>query len=392
MENIDTVARREQLSPKREPYWSKLSAGVYVGYRRLEVGGTWIARVRHNGKQEYRALGDLATLEPRGQYDEASRLVREWAQHLTGGGLNEVKTVRSACEAYVAHLRSNKREKAANDAQARFANYVLDNERFASTELAKLTPAMVQAWRERLSARPVHRGSGNSKTGSKPTDLARSASSLNRDMVPVKAALNLAFEDGWVTTDFAWRNKLKPIKNADGTRNIYLDKQQRQRFIEAAPADLANFLRAMGSLPIRPGAMAELRVKDFDARLGQLSIRIDKTKSRAFTLPDGVAAFFSAMCKDKLPEAHIFARADGVAWNKDRWKVGVKAAAEAVGLPERTVLYSVRHSVITDLVRSGLDLASVAALSGTSVRMIEKHYDQHRPNRATAALAQIAAA
>lgn len=40
---------------------------------------------------------------------------------------------RCACEVYVAHLRSNKREKAANDAQARFANYVLDNERFAST-------------------------------------------------------------------------------------------------------------------------------------------------------------------------------------------------------------------------------------------------------------------
>jgi site-specific recombinase XerD len=53
----------------------------------------------------------------------------------------------------------------------------------------------------------------------------------------------------------------------------------------------------------------------------------------------------------------------------------------------------VRHSVITDLVIGGLDLATVAKLAGTSLLMIDKHYHKLVKSRATAALSalQIAA-
>ncbi len=48
-----------------------------------------------------------------------------------------------------------------------------------------------------------------------------------------------------------------------------------------------------------------------------------------------------------------------------------------------------RHSVITDLVTGGLDLLTVAQLSGTSVAMIEKHYGHLRADHAAAALAGL---
>lgn len=68
----------------------------------------------------------------------------------------------------------------------------------------------------------------------------------------------------------------------------------------------------------------------------------------------------------------------------------MKAAATAAGLDAAVTAYTLRHSVITDLVTGGLDLLTVAQLSGTSVLMIEKHYGHHRAEHAAAALAGLA--
>ena len=68
----------------------------------------------------------------------------------------------------------------------------------------------------------------------------------------------------------------------------------------------------------------------------------------------------------------------------------MKEAAQAAGLPEGSTAYTLRHSVITDLVVAGLDLLTVAQLSGTSVAMIEKHYGHLRAEHARQALATLA--
>jgi site-specific recombinase XerD len=52
----------------------------------------------------------------------------------------------------------------------------------------------------------------------------------------------------------------------------------------------------------------------------------------------------------------------------------INEAAKAAKLPKETCAYSLRHSAITDLVMSALDLFHIAQVSGTSVAMIEKNY------------------
>jgi site-specific recombinase XerD len=59
-------------------------------------------------------------------------------------------------------------------------------------------------------------------------------------------------------------------------------------------------------------------------------------------------------------------------------------------LPEGTTAYTLRHSVISDLVHDGLDLLTVAQISGTSVAMIERHYGHLRSEVAVTALARLA--
>ena len=68
----------------------------------------------------------------------------------------------------------------------------------------------------------------------------------------------------------------------------------------------------------------------------------------------------------------------------------MKTAAKLAGLPEATVAYTLRHSVVTDLVKGGLDLFHVAKLAGTSIAMIERHYGQQQNEHARKALERLA--
>ncbi|MES2716718.1 MAG: tyrosine-type recombinase/integrase [Pseudomonadota bacterium] len=144
-------------------------------------------------------------------------------------------------------------------------------------------------------------------------------------------------------------------------------------------------------VPLRPGALAALTAGNFDRRLGVLTIGKDKAgKDRKIKLPKVTSDLFAGLTKDKLPGAPIFAREDGKAWDKDSWKWPIKEAAAAAELPPTTTAYTLRHSTITDLVTQGLDLLTVAVLSGTSVVMIERHYGHLRADHAAAALERLA--
>jgi integrase len=217
-------------------------------------------------------------------------------------------------------------------------------------------------------------------------------------MTCFRAALNLAFRDGLVTSDFAWRSKLLPVKGADRRRDVYLSTDQRRRLIAQLPADVADLLRGLSLVPLRPGALAALTVASYDKRLKMLTIGKDKAgKDRKIALPDATAAFFAGHCKNKLPTAPLLARSTGKAWDKDAWKKPIQDAVAAANadatdadkLPAGVTCYAMRHSVITDLIHGGLDALTVAQLSGTSIVMIEKHYGHLTQEHARAALARL---
>src|SRR4051812_20959247 len=55
---IDTRSARAKLPGRREPYWTVLSQGCALGYRKGAKGGTWIVRFRgEDGRQHYDAIG-----------------------------------------------------------------------------------------------------------------------------------------------------------------------------------------------------------------------------------------------------------------------------------------------------------------------------------------------
>jgi integrase len=318
--------------------------------------------------------------------DEAKKAAEAWFEHMGRGGNADAVTVRQACERYVAHVRASRGEAKAKDLHAKLNRWVY-GDKIAGIELAKLSRKHVDAWRHRLAGAKVVVNPHSDQQETRD----RAASSVNRDMTPLRAALNFAHDSGDATSDMAWRVALRPIENADRQRDAYLDRAQRTALLNSASEDVRQFLRGLALVPLRPGALAALTVASFDKRLGVLTIGKDKSgRDRRIKLPSATAAYFADQAKDKLPSAPLLARANGKSWDKDAWKKPVKAAAKAAALPGSVTAYSMRHSAITDLVTAGLDLLTVAQLSGTSVAMIERHYGHLRADHAAAALAALA--
>ncbi|MYN45923.1 tyrosine-type recombinase/integrase [Pseudoduganella sp. FT93W] len=383
---IDTVSSRDKLKPRREPYWHRVYKGCYLGYRKMaaDSAGVWQARFsQEDGRKVTKSIGVLDDLPAHERFDKAINISREWFEHVGMGGATKAVTVLDACIDYASMVREKKGDKPADDLMARYRRWV-EKDSIHKVELMKLTREHIKAFKRRLTAAPV-------KINKAGKMRERSKDSVNRDMATVRAALNYAKAEGKVTNDFAWSEGLKAYKNVSKRRELYLDRGQRRSFIEHAPDDLATFLRGLSMLPLRPGALAALKAGDFDARLSVLKIGQDKHgMDRKIKLPEATAVILKASAKNKLPTAPLFSRADGSAWNKDGWKWPIKKAATAATLPAGATAYTLRHSVISDLVHGGLDLLTVAQISGTSVAMIEKHYGHLRGEVAASALAKLA--
>jgi len=386
---IDTVTARARLKVRREPYWQRISKGFHVGFRKMSgtTTGSWSLRhAGENGNEIEHSLGKLEDCPDHRRFDHAVELAREWLARSESGVVDTsqpIYTVMAACDAYVNRVRELRGAKAADDLEARYRRWVRSDP-IHKVPLPQLTPRHLDDFRRRLIASPVQANKAGKVR-------ERSKDSVNRDMAALRAALNRALADRMVASDFAWREPLKAYKNVTKRRGLYLDREQRRAFIEHAPEYLAAFLRGLSSLPLRPGALAALTVADFDRRLHVLKIGTDKSGAdRKIKVPPSTARLFEQISSERPPAAPLLARPDGQAWTKDAWKKPIKEAAQSAGLPSGTTAYTLRHSVITDLVHDGLDLLTVAQLSGTSVAMIEKHYGHLRSEIAIEALARLA--
>lgn len=387
MPDLSRIGEREKLKPKAgdEPHWHRLRQGVYLGYRpsKKVAGGTWFARFydADTNRNKRKRLGDYGALAGHDVFRQAKTDAEAWASTVESGGelAGDMVTVRDACLAYL-------EEKPNSIAEGVFRRHVYDDP-IAKVKLDKLRRHHLRSWRKRLEQAPALLT--RTKEGEKRWK-ERAKSTVNRDMVPLRAALGRVLTPGPPNTDAAWQEALKPFKGADKRREVYLDKGERKRLINAACEETRPFLRALCLLPLRPGSLASLTARDFDKRTRTLTIGKDKNGiPRQISLPQVVADFLAAQVKGKLPTAPVFARHSGDAWNKDTWKHPIKDAVRGANLPDAVSAYTLRHSVITDLIRVRLPILTVAQLSGTSVAMIEKHYGHLVRDDAEGALATL---
>ena len=368
---LNTVHKRRQLKPRKWPYWQPVGKGKAVGFYRTTDGGTWRARIRTpEGKQLFEVLGgDLES-----EYDDMLVEAQKWFDlALT---LEDARyTVKQAVADYVAHLKVEKGEKAAQHVKQRLEKHLVP--KHGEVELPKLTTRQLKTWRDGLV-----------RVSDDADDVRKSKDSANRVLSMAKAALNLAFRSGLVNSDTAWK-RVPAFKDVGEARKLFLTDKQVRALLDHAKGGLRSLLRAGVLTGARYGELTAARVHDLDVINGSLRLT-GKTGTRDAYLSDDALTFFKELAKDKLPNAWLLTRDDGEPWGKSHQDRPIKEAVKAAKLPPETVFYSLRHYHISKALLAGISPQVVAENCGTSVRMIEKHYGKFMPKDRRAMLNQVA--
>ncbi len=382
--SIHLARCRNELTPRREPYWgAPLDRGRHLGIRKLDDGtATWIAKLRdEDGQRHYRSLGRLT---PKFEFSEAKREAEKWFADFAVGVTDEVATVASACKEYVAALEADGRgavakgdrrkdpagvpgSGAAHDTAMRFKRFVYDAP-IGKTRLDKIRTAKLRDWR-------------NALPGSKD--------SQNRNWAALRAALNLAVTNRRVNPAAAqeWRD-VKQHRNAKRRRDLFLDLKQRRALLKACEGAVRDLAEAVALTGARPGELVNAKRSQFDARTHTMRFS-GKTGTRDVPLSPAAVKFFTRIAKGKLPAAPLLPGPDGKPWPHSGWDEGIRAAVTKAELPAGVVLYTLRHSWITEALRGGMSTLDVARLTGTSLQMIQQHYGHLVADSARERLAQV---
>lgn len=380
--DLSKVGAREKLKLKagNAPHFQRLRAGLFLGFR--PGADTWIARARADrGDYQTKSLGDFAELPGNERFGAAKKDAEAFGDLVETGGVRpaDLETVSDACRAYLATVADGN-----GIASGVFRRHVYFDP-LGRVKLDKLRRNHLRQWRKRLEDAPA--AVSRDKAGS--VTKKRAASTTNRDMVPLRAALRRVLVPGAPNTEAAWQEALLPAKKVDGRRTLYVDRGERKRLVESAPEEAKPFLRALCLLPLRSGALAALTVSQFDKRTRTLTVGTDKAgQDRRIILPPATAEFMATQAKGKLPAAYLFDQG-GKNWERHEWAHAIKVAGKLAKLPAATCAYTLRHSVLTDLVLARLPLLQVAQISGTSAAMIERHYGHLVSDAAETALAAL---
>jgi integrase len=359
---LETANQRKGLAPRRDPHWgtNPLAVNFHLGFRKTEKGSeTWVARHKgEDGKRQWKPLGRVTGTF--GFY-EARDAAFAWLKDIERGIDPGAATVETACKAYVDDRRSEKSEANAHDAEMRFKRCVYDTS-FGKIPLAKIRAAQIKAWRNALV---------------EPTDSdirPVSKATVNRTMVSLKAALNMAVRDRLVSADAAieW-GSVKAYPDASRRRDLYLDLKQRRALLKAAEGAVRDLIEAAMLTGARAGELTSALRNQFDQRTGTLTLR-GKTGERRVPLSAAPLKLFERLAKSKLPTAYLLVRDDGKTWNHSDWDELIRDAAAKAELPTGVCLYTLRHSFITTALQGGLAVSDVSLLVGTSAAMIQKFY------------------
>jgi hypothetical protein len=200
MPDLSRIKERESLKPRKgdEPHWQRLRQGCYLGFRPSKKGkrGNWFARAYNpdSGRNSRKALGDYNALNGHEIFNQAKADAETWAKTVESGGERpcNLQTVGDACESY--------REQKPCSIQDGILRRHVFSDPIASIKLDKLRRHHLRAWRTRLEERPalVTRGNQGEKVWKQ-----RAKSTVNRDMVPLRAALTQVLSPGAPNTDAA---------------------------------------------------------------------------------------------------------------------------------------------------------------------------------------------
>jgi integrase len=356
--------------------------------------GTWVAR-HYVGEQSYEvqklgvaddvsdadADADGVAVLDFWQAQEAARKAMVERAH-TAHGKHGPYTVGAAMDDYIAFLYHNRK----SGADARYRDRALIRPVLGDVEVAKLTADKLRQWQQQMARTPARLRTREglkqqyAKLDTVEAKRARKVT-VNRTLITLKAALNMAWREGKVASNAEW-SRVKPFENVNTARIRYLSVAEAKRLINACDPDFRLLVQAALETGCRLGELVVLEVHDFNPDADTLAIRQSKSgKSRHVVLTEEGAAFFRQLCAGHPGSATMLQRADGHPWGRSQQGLLMTAACQHAKITPPINFHGLRHTWASLAVMAGMPLMVVAKnLGHRDTRMVEMHYGHLAPS------------
>ena len=377
---LEVRSNRLKLSVAKKPVFTKIGAGLSVGYRRNVTAGTWVVRVADGlGGNWTKAVGTADDFEDADgtrvlDYWQATDRARALAQRGRddediGADQGRPLTVDQALDAYALDLQA-RRGGSINVSRVR--KHLPAS--LAQKVVALLTMRDARRWRDNLIAK-----------GLKPASVNRSAAAL-------RAALNLAAaSDPRITNANVWRAGLAAIPGATEARNVILADAEVRAIVAAAHTigpEFGLLTEVLAVTGTRPSQAKALKVRDLqgDRNTPRLMVPSShkgrrghrKVAHKPVPVPPALFERLKRSAAGRPDDAVLLTKPGGRAWQRSDHTRLFKHAAESAGLdPSAVTVYALRHSSIVRMLLSNVPARVVAASHNTSVAQVEITYSRH---------------
>jgi integrase len=391
---IDSPSARARLKARGTPYYVEALSGLHLGYRKGARRGVWVTRRWLGDKYSVETIAIADDLEHSDgerilTYDEAKRRVIALAEEAEKSIKGQPQrrraktapyTIRDALAAYLDYL--DRETKSGRNSRVYANGSILP--KLGNIALRDLSKDAITDWLFDLAASPrkTRAPAGVLVAPVTEEEKRRRRSSANRVYTVLRGALNMAFADGRVDTDAAWR-RVKPLREADAAIVRRFTMEEVRALVDAAEPPFRELLVAALHSGARYGELTRLMVGDYEPRSDSLLIRVSKSgKSRHVVLTKEGAGFFSRLCAGRVPGALMLTRAGGAPWKSGDQDKPMRKACKLAGV-EHAGFHVCRHTYASMACEGGVPLMIVAQNLGHSdISMLQKHYahiaDEHK--------------
>ena len=213
-------------------------------------------------------------------------------------------------------------------------------------------------------------------------NLPGANSTVNRTRTSLVAVLNWV-ADNTRMNHRPWEGLARRVEidEDDLSDQGYLETGEIAKWIKAAEnPQIQALMRMLAMSGFRLGEVRNLKVKDVSFLESIIRVTSGKSGTRTAVMTHEVSVLIKSLIKNKKKDDFIFTHPDGGHWREESHHRYVERAAKKAGLDGNTI-YDLRHSWITNIIKSGVDILTVSQQCGTSIKMIQKYYGKLALNK-----------
>ena len=336
------------------PNMRKLAPGEKISeqgiiFERLQNDGVFTVNVMVDGQRIHRVIGRESEGTTRTQAEEFIAKVRNDAKHdrlSLPRGRKVALSFREAAAKYLDRLK----ESGGKDLRSKTHRLNLHLVPFfTETPLSKISTFNIEQYKSQRQ---------------QGTDLTKPGT-INRELAVLSHLFNQAVEWGWIDHR---PGKINRFPEGSG-RIVYLTTEQIARLVECAKADANEivypFIVIGLETSMRKSEILSIRRENIDIERRIIYIPKAKAGAREQPITKRLADFLAGYLDVLPPSPWLFPSLAAQSGHTMDIKRPYYRVVKAAGLdPNQVIKHTLRHTAITHLVQSGVDLPTVQRISG----------------------------